>query len=98
MIRETGLYMAGPKFSLGRVVATDGAVEMVAIKEIIVALIRHSVGDWGELEAEDKAQNDSAVQTGERLLSAYESTMKVRFWIITEADRVVTTILLPREY
>jgi len=62
------------------------------------ALQRHVAGDWGELDEEDKKANDGALQTGERLLSAYQSATGTKFWIITEADRSVTTVLLPEDY
>ena len=55
-------------------------------------------GDWGELDEEDKTANDEALKTGERLLSAYKSATGTKFWIITEADRSVTTILMPEDY
>ncbi len=61
-------------------------------------LARHATGDWGELDAEDRAANGRAVATGERILSAYTLTTGEQLWIITEADRGATTMLLPREY
>ncbi len=61
-------------------------------------LNRHRTGDWGEVDSEDWAANDQAVTQGERVLSAYTLKDGVRLWIITEADRAATTILLPSEY
>ena len=61
-------------------------------------LDRHARGDWGEVDAEDKQANQDALVHGERLLSAYRTSLDVRIWVITEADRSVTTILLPEEY
>jgi len=58
---------------------------------------RHMSGDWGDLSAEDKAENELSLREGFRILSAYELEGQ-RYWIITEADRSVTTILLPQEY
>jgi hypothetical protein len=83
---------------LGMIVATPNALANVSSEEIQRALQRHVTGDWGELDAEDKKANDEALQTGERLLSAYKSATGTKFWIITEADRSSTTILLPEDY
>lgn len=87
-----------PKFLIGRLVATPGALETVGQDEAIKSLLRHCSGDWGEVDVDDKAANDSAVSDGTRILSAYTTGSGVRFWIITEADRSATTILLPEEY
>lgn len=87
-------------FALGHVVMTPGAAELGV--NLTPYLTRHARGDWGELDAFDKRQNDIAVKVGHRLLSAYnipigdDETAKI--WIITEADRSATTILLPEEY
>ena len=61
-------------------------------------LDRHICGDWGEVDAEDQQANQDALVRGERLLSAYRTSLDVRIWVITEADRSATTILLPEEY
>jgi hypothetical protein len=60
-------------------------------------LIRHLSGDWGDLSSEDKAENDFSLRRDLRIFSAYD-TPKGRLWIITEADRSATTVLLPSEY
>lgn len=86
------------KFSSGQIVGTAGAYEALALQEIIPALLRHMRGDWGDLETEDKEANDQALIDGSRLLSAYHSAKGIKFWIITEWDRSVTTVLLPSEY
>ena len=86
------------KFPLGRLVATPNALASVPNHEILLALTRHIRGDWGELDAEDVQANEHALIQGTRLLSAYTSTQNVRFWIITEHDRSVTTVLLPMDY
>lgn len=86
------------KFSLGRMLATPGAIGEVGHAEILKALRRHHAGDWGELCAEDKASNEEALLVGERLFSSYLSDRGVKFWIITERDRSATTALLPSEY
>lgn len=87
-----------PKFPLGILLATPGVINSVSPAEAMQALIRHEQGDWGDLDAEDKAANDEALEHGGRLLSAYVTVDDVRFWIITEADRSATTLLLPEEY
>ena len=87
-----------PKFALGQLVATPNVINSIPNDEILVALGRHSNGDWGEMDADDKAANERALQGGERLFSSYYSKEKVKFWIITEWDRSVTTVLLPEDY
>lgn len=86
------------KFSLGRTVATRGALAELTAYDIFKAICRHHTGDWGDLDAEDKIANDNALKEGGRLLSSYRSANGVKFWIITEWDRSVTTVLLPSEY
>lgn len=86
------------RFPLGRTVITPGALEALSTPTVLAALHRHLNGDWGDLDAEDKAANERALVDGTRLLSAYRSSDDIKFWIITEADRSVTTILLPSEY
>jgi hypothetical protein len=86
------------KFPLGQTVVTPGALEAAGSRETVLALLyRHATGDWGDLDPEDRAMNDAAIHNGDRILSAYR-TVRAEFWIITEADRSVTTILLPEEY
>lgn len=87
-----------PLFPLGRVVTTPGAYESIPLFEMLAALDRHQQGDWGDLCEEDKAENQLSLQEGFRILSRYCSKEGVRFWIITEADRSVSTVLLPSEY
>ena len=87
-----------PKFPLGRVVATPGVLEDIDREEIQVALSRHVRGDWGELCSDDLQANEDALVQGARLLSKYRGNGGVVFWIITEWDRSVTTVLLPSEY
>ncbi len=85
-------------FSLGQVVATPGVLETLDPSEMLLSLARHARGDWGELDPEDIRENELSLAQGFRLLSAYRSREGVKFWIITEADRSVTTFLLPEEY
>jgi hypothetical protein len=88
------------RYCLGRLVATPGALEALAQSGQSPAffLERHLRGDWGEVDAEDWSLNDQAVVDGSRLLSAYRTLLGKRLWIITEADRSLTTILTPEEY
>jgi hypothetical protein len=87
-------------FPLGQIVATPGALAAFteAEESPLRYLARHGTGDWGELDAEDWTANDRALRTAERLLSAYILRSGERLWIVTEADRSVTTLLLPSEY
>jgi hypothetical protein len=87
-------------FPLGQCVATPGALDALAStrENPQTFLDRHVTGDWGEVDAEDQQPNQDALLHGERLLSAYRTSSGVRLWVITEADRSVTTILLPEEY
>ena len=84
---------------LGRVVATPGALKILseASEDLFSYLARHATGDWGELCAFDRRQNEIALRDGLRVLSSYPVRGEC-IWIITEADRSVTTILLPEEY
>jgi hypothetical protein len=84
---------------LGRVVATPGALKLLSEmgKDPFGYIARHATGDWGELCAFDRRQNEIALREGYRVLSSYDIPAG-RVWIITEADRSVTTILLPEEY
>ena len=66
--------------------------------EILKALKKHTSGDWGDVCQEDADENDLSVKNGFRILSVYHTESKVKFWIITEADRSATTVLLPEEY
>lgn len=86
------------KFLLGRIVATPNALASIPNPEILSALQRHVRGDWGTLDAEDRDANEQALRHGGRLFSAYHSTQSVKFWIITEWNRSVTTVLLPEDY
>jgi hypothetical protein len=87
-----------PKFPLGQIVATSNASALLTSEDILSALRRHASGDWGELDNEDLKRNDQALCKGTRLLSAYRSANGTKFWIITEWDRSVTTVLLPEDY
>jgi hypothetical protein len=88
----------GPRFRLGRVCITPGAAGRIPQEEVHQALRRHARGDWGELGEEDRKANDGSLDSGCRLLSAYHASNGTQFWIITEASRATTTVLLPEEY
>jgi hypothetical protein len=85
-------------FPLGRVVISQNALCSLPHYEIVAALRRHSVADWGELDEEDRVANNEALKHGDRLLSVYKTGAGTKFWIITEWDRSATTIVLPEDY
>lgn len=85
-------------FELGTVYCTRGVMEKLFIDEIYEAIPRHLSGDWGEVCQEDWENNNDAVELGHRILSSYTSRLGHKFWVITEADRSSTTVLLPEEY
>ena len=87
-------------FQPGQMLATPGAIEAFksANQTPEEFLARHLKGDWGELEDEDKQENELSLKHGFRLLSAYRLTTGAKIWVITESDRSATTILLPEEY
>lgn len=94
-----------PKFPLGQVLATPGALEAMENSGESPAsfLSKHVVGDWGIVDSDDKASNDQSLIDGSRILSAYRTSKGEKLWIITEAaddkgHRPATTILLPEEY
>lgn len=93
-----------PKFDPGRLTVTPAAVQACGLQHVMRCLGRHMAGDWGEaLCADDLKANDDALVDGDRLLSVYlidpESGPDAGFlWVITEADRSVTTAQLPSEY
>lgn len=87
-----------PKFPMGQLYCTLGVMALVSHIELESKLLRHLRCDWGELCEEDKKRNDLALKNGGRLFSAYSCAPNTRIWIITEADRSATTILLPEEY
>ncbi len=86
------------QFPLGRLCITPGACEKLPDAEVFLALRRHAAGDWGTLCQQDWEENETALVEGYRLFSAYQSEWGDKFWIITESDRSVTTVLLPEEY
>jgi len=89
----------GSAFNLGRTVATPEALRQLNRLGVppIRLIARHASGDWGDLCAEDKQANKDAIRDGDRILSAYKLEGE-KFYVITEADRSVTTVLLAYEY
>jgi len=87
-------------FELGVVVATPGALEALSEAETLPVelLERHAAGDWGELDGHDRRENERSLKHGWRILSSYSLSTGAKVWIITEADRSSTCILLPSEY
>ena len=85
------------KFQLGQIVITSNALGKLASDDILNALDRHVQGSWGDLDKDDKLENDIALEKGFRILSAYQSN-GIKFWIITESSRACTTVLLPEDY
>jgi len=87
-------------FTLGQTVATPGAIQALEKAGQLAShfLVKHALGDWGDLCDEDKTANDEALADDLRILSAYRLEDGTKIWVITEADRSSTTVLLPEEY
>ncbi|HYL15138.1 MAG TPA: hypothetical protein VEV41_19015 [Terriglobales bacterium] len=94
------LTIRSGRFPLGRLLATPGALEALekASQQPEEFLDRHANGDWGELDSHDAKENEFSLQRSLRLLSSYTTAAGDKLWIITEADRSATTLLLPEEY
>jgi hypothetical protein len=88
------------RFALGKIVATPGALAAFEStgESPFTFLSRHAAGDWGQLDSQDVKENEYSLECGLRLLSAYHLNDGTKIWIITEADRSSTTLLLPEEY
>lgn len=88
------------RFSLGRLVATPAAMDVLEVARVTAQslLIRHMDCDWGDMCDSDKLLNDQALEDGGRLFSSYTLPTGKKVWVITEADRSSTTILLPEDY
>lgn len=95
-----GYHMKQPKFPLGQVVATPGALSaLTEVGQTPQEFIRqHVVGDWGELDDHDRRENERSLKDGRRLSAAYHLRGGTKLWVITEAVRSATTLLLPEEY
>ena len=90
--------MIAAKFRCGRIVSTPNALAQLTQDDILRGLQRHQAGDWGDVDEHDRHENELFLKNGFRLLSVYQAANGVKFWIITEADRSVTTILMPGDY
>jgi hypothetical protein len=91
----------GARFNLGQVVSTPAAIDALVDNEVtaIPYLLRHVMGDWGDMSEEDKAENDYAIGRELRIFSAYTlPDGETKIWIVTESDRSATTILRPSDY
>lgn len=87
-------------FPLGQIVATPAALDATlgnSFATFKALLERHGSGDWGDIDSEDKGQNELALKNGSRIFSVYKVGPKT-FWVITESSREITTILLPEDY
>ena len=87
-----------PRFNLGQIVATPNALSRLTHEDVLRALARHVAGDWGDVCPEDWKENELSLRERFRLLSVYRSSSGEKFWIITEADRSATTVLMPEDY
>jgi hypothetical protein len=86
------------RFKMGLLCITRTALDTLHMADVYAAIHRHSAADWGEVCDEDRAANDYSLEHDLRLLSSYTDRLRTKFWIITEADRSATTILLPDDY
>jgi len=86
------------KFRLGKIVSTPNALDQLTQDDILLAIQRHQAGDWGDVDEHDWQENELSLEQGFRLFSVYHAGSGVKFWLITEADRSVTTVLMPEDY
>ena len=86
------------KFRLGQIVSTPNALSRLTEEDILMGIRRHQSGDWGEVTEDDRQANERALIEHTRLFSVYHDANGMKFWLITEADRSVTTVLLPEDY
>ena len=86
------------KFRLGKIVSTPNALAQLSQDDILLGIKRHQAGDWGEVPVGNSAANERALIEGTRLWSVYRAANGTKFWLITEADRSATTVLLPEDY
>jgi hypothetical protein len=83
---------------LGRVVITAHAKAVLDAPSVLQAITRHQSGDWGEVDTADWRENEFSLTRNLRLLSVYRDTSGRKFYVITEADRSSTCVLLPEDY
>lgn len=84
--------------NLGRTLITPGARDSIEPEDVLLALRRHAKGDWGDCCPDDREANNAALLDEARVLSVYHDRFGTKFWVITEADRSATTVILPSEY
>ncbi len=94
------INVAAPKFRLGKLVSTPGALAALseAGQSPMVFISQHVAGKWGDCDEHDRQANEDALKDGDRLFSVYRTSKGVKIWVITEADRSSTCVLLPEEY
>ncbi|WP_369070843.1 hypothetical protein [Burkholderia gladioli] len=99
-MNQPSSHHTGPRFRLGRILATPAAVKVLADAKVSIVdlLRRHVLGDFGDLAESDRQQNELAVAAGQRVLSSYVLSGGQTVWVITEWDRSATTFLLPGDY
>ena len=85
-------------FPLGRTVITRNAQSQLHPLDVFLSIVRHAARDWGDVCPADREENELSLREGFRLLSSYKDRHGTKFWIITEADRSITTVLLPEDY
>jgi hypothetical protein len=90
--------MSERSFSLGQTVITANAKNELHPEDVIKALARHASCDWGDVDEDDRRENDLSLNQPLRLFSVYHDRIGTKFWIITEADRTATGVILPDEY
>jgi hypothetical protein len=93
----------GKKFNTGQIVVTRGIADLMMDNDFFrmfvhESLLRHTLGDWGDVGIDDKHQNEMALAEEERLFSVYQAKSLPKVWVITEADRSSTCVLFPNEY
>ena len=86
------------KFRLGKSVSTPNALDHLTQDDILLAIGRHQAGDWGDVSEHDRAANQRALIEGTRLWSVYHAASGRKFWLITEANRASTAVLMPEDY
>lgn len=86
------------KFRLGKIASTPNALDHLTQADILRAIGRHQAGDWGDVGENDRQQNELALKQGGRLWSVYHAANDRKFWLITEANRSATTVLMPEDY
>jgi hypothetical protein len=86
------------KFRLGQLVSTQNVMSQLTQEDILMTIRRHQAGDWGDVTENSQQANERALIEHTRLLAVYHAASGIKFWLITEADRSVTTVLLPEDY